>query len=834
MKNVVFQSEESSSAIGTEEKAPVIEHKTGTLAFLEAGGGYEVGSPASLPPEAYADATPDVSLSDFFSRPARIYTFTWNESDALGTSVSFNPWQLFFAQTPIQNKLLNYAWLKCDLKVKILVNASPFYYGAMLAAYTPLPNFHPNSITQDAGTRYFIPYSQRPHVWIYPQNNEGGEMTLPFLWQKNWLSTVAVQDFIDMGNLAFLNVSALQSANGVSGTGVTISVYAWAENVVVSGPTCGLLYQSDEYGQGAVSSIASAVATSMKALSKVPIIGKYATATQMGAEAVASVASRLGFSNPPVLADVVPFKPTPLPPLATTEISYPFDKLTVDSKNELSVDPSLVGLPSHDELSISHMCGRESYLTVFPWTSTNSTDDLLFSTAVTPMMFDLENVASKKLFQTPMCYIGNMFQYWRGDIIIRLRFVCSQYHRGRVRIIYDPSGNATQNILNTPTTQTTCFNEVVDLTKDTNVEIRVPFGQALAWCQTFVPTAASQIPFTVGNGTTFNHVPNITNGTLAVRCVTALTAPTASSTIQCIVSVRGADNLEFASPQDVSTKYSFFASQSAEYEETTSQQIVAGHAPSTAAPGRFLINHGENVVSLRQLLRRMQYSRSTDVSASVTAGTMKYYAEQFFRLPIQPGYDPTGIHVAKGIIVPASNFPYNFVAMTYLSWLTPSFIGTRGSVNWAVNIDAQGSSTVKQIQVARYTLTPITNYASAINTTAIGSNGVVANFYCNIASYGASSAGAALQNQLTNGAISFQAPMYSAYKFNVTSPSNSTTVLGQDDTSRQSLRLTMNVDATSITDIKSHWYTGAGTDFTLVFFLNVPTVFVYASSPIPV
>nr|ULF99957.1 MAG: hypothetical protein 2 [Marnaviridae sp.] len=814
-------------AMGTSEQHDISEESTATLSFLEKAAGYSVGKPAVLPPESYSDATPNVGLAEFLSRPVKINTFTWNESDTVGTSVTINPWQLFFTDNNIRNKLFSYAWLKCDLKIKVMINASPFYYGANLCSYQPLPSFHDGGVVTDTATRYFIPLSQRPHIWIYPQNNEGGEMVLPFMWPKNWISTLKNQDFLDMGALNFRVVSPLTSANGVTTSGVTITTYAWAENVVLSGPTYGLLLQSDEYSKTPVSSMASAVAASMKALSKVPLIGKYATATQIGAEAIAQVASNLGFSNPPVISDVHPLKPVNVPPLASAEISYPIEKLSIDPKNELSVDPTLVGLSGEDELSIQHLISRESYITQFPWSTTNAADDLLFNTAIVPGMYDID--ASGKMYMSPMAWVSQAFQYWRGDIIIRLRFICSQYHRGRVRIIYDPSASSAQNILNNIPTQTAVFNEVIDLTKDTNVEIRVPYNQDIAWLQTFNPFSAAQVPFTVGNSTTFNHVPGTSNGILAIRCVTALSAPVASSSINCIVSVRGADNLEFAAPSEFPARYSYFIQQSEEYEETESHQIVAGHAPSVAAPGRYLVNHGESIVSLRQLLRRFCYSRTSSSDSSGTAANMRVWSESFNRFPMYNGYDPTGINTAVSLLAGA-NAPYNFCQMTYLNWFTPAFLGYRGSINYVINID-NFSTAIKAAQVSR-TEVKLSGYGSNLFSQTWANNTPSNNtrYWSNIVQP-FTNGGGALTNQLTNGSLCFQTPMYSAYKFNTTTPRNSTSTISQDDTSYQMLKFTATANATNAGPNFFHWFVGAGTDFTTHFFLNVPTIYVYSSVP---
>nr|ULF99945.1 MAG: hypothetical protein 2 [Marnaviridae sp.] len=725
--------------------------------------------------------------------------------------------------------MTNYAWLKCDLKIKIMVNASPFYYGTTLVSYHPLPSFHTQSITNDTGTRYFIPYSQRPHIWIYPQNNEGGEMTLPYLWPKNWLSTLVNQDFIDMGKLTYFPVVTLQSANGVAAGGVTISTYAWAENVVLSGPTSGFVMQSDEYSMGPVSSVASAVSNAANALTGLPMIGSFMTATKIGASTVASIASSLGFSNPPVIENTLPIKNQGIPQLASPEISYPIEKLTIDPKNELTVDPSAVGLPPNDELSIQHLTNKESYLTTFNWSSVDASDALLFSSAVTPEMFDIDATPTAPMYLTPMAWISSMFNHWRGDIIFRFRFICTQYHRGRVRIIYDPSGSAAANILNITATQSVVFNEVVDLTKDTNVEIRVPYQQALAWCTTFNPVSAAQVPFTVGSGTTFKHVPSITNGMIAVRVVTSLTSPILASTVQCIVSVRGAENLEFSNPSDISTRYSYFSPQSDEYEETDSNLVIAGHSKPNLDPNRYLINFGEQITSVRQMLRRFQYYRSTSYS-NAFGGAVQYKQISMYKIPPFFGYVVGGWDTAKGVIATGTNFPMNYCGNTYLHWIIPAFIGQRGSINYSLVQD--GSLATLQMAARQPTVSLVQCTETAISLS--GSSSVATSAMRDTALAGASSSGIMAANNFTTAGVTWQFPNYSSYKFNVTSPLNFTAALMQDDTDTQSQRILTGSTKSSTATTASHWFVAAGTDFMPLFFLNVPTVFVYASLPVAV
>jgi len=87
------------------------------------------------------DYTPSAELADFLSRPVLIDTITWTEGAAAPNSVLL-PWHLFLNNAVIKRKIDNYNFLCGNLHIKAVVNASPFYYGSLLLAYTPLPAFY--------------------------------------------------------------------------------------------------------------------------------------------------------------------------------------------------------------------------------------------------------------------------------------------------------------------------------------------------------------------------------------------------------------------------------------------------------------------------------------------------------------------------------------------------------------------------------------------------------------------------------------------------------------------------------------------------------------------
>ena len=770
------------------------------------------------------DAADMATLSDFLSRPVLIQSLTWSQTTPVGFWTSVNPWASFFNEARIAKKVANFAFMRGNLKLKVVVNGSPFYYGALRLCYRPLNNFKSDTIKGTNLQNNFLPYSQQPGIMIRPGKNQGGEMTLPFVWPKTWFR-LGVDSLYDLGFLGYFVYVDLRSANAAAGQSVNVSVYAYMEDAQLTSST--LIPQSsekDEYGDGPISRPASVVAATAAKLKDTPIIGKYATATEIGARAVSSIAKLFGFTNVPVIANTAPFAPAAGPILASTEQGFPLSKLTLDAKNELAVSPEATGLPHEDELVISKLCGHESIITTFSWDTTNVPNDLLFTSRVTPRMYYSTAITNNAVVdQTPMCMVSSLFKYWRGDIIFRFNIIRSEYHRGRLLISFDPSGSSSANVFNTSNTTTALYTTVVDIEEADNVEFRVPYQQALAYLTTRTADTwdATDVPW---RDTVFNSaaVGNTCNGYISVRVLNELSAPVASATVTTIVSVRAADNIEFANPIDPPKFCSYFSAQSAEVTD-----VLTSKVPSTD-PQRSRVYMGEKVVSLRPLVRRYCYlGPITLTGATGTTQQALYYF--FHKMPPVWGFDPSG-EQSVGKLVGSGNANFNYASWTPITWLANAFVYYRGSVNWTFNVDSPGK-VMNNVMVQRIvrnanngvsTASPTANmYAMAFQQAVIGNGGA---------------SGMTFTNQQTQGGLSLAVPNYTNHKFQTTNITASTVPAisggSYDGSNLDTCALTI-LDNQIPAYTQLHRYVGAGTDFNLHFFLNVPSLVCYASIPNP-
>lgn len=621
----------------------------------------------------------DDSLSKFFERPIYVQRYSWLPGSGAPLTGVFDPWTLFFENPRVINRICNYQLLNAKLKVKFMLNGNSFYYGRLMADYVPLRSLDDVTSANTLAIENAVAASQRMHLFLDPTTSQGGVMTLPFIFWKNSLE-IPSSEWNQMGTIYLRELEALKHANAAT-TPVEITIAVWAEDVVLSCPTtvepAGLVAQAgkmsktaDEYSSSPISNMASSVAQMAGRLASVPVIGAYARATQMAASSVGMLARVFGYSRPAILQDVAPMRPTLVGNLCNTDCGDPVTKLTVDSKQELSIDPRIFGADLGDELVISKIASIQSYLTQFPWTVARAANDCLFQIRVNPRV----NVNVGLAYHLPACAFASMpFTYWRGTMRYRFQVVASGLHQGRLKIVYDPSyvNSVESNV---------SFTKVIDLANERDFTIDVAWGQS----RTFLSMAAQITSATHFANGTVGGLNASCNGVLSVYVQNTLVSPNSAinNDISINVFVSACDDIEFAQPseaqfQSLGTLYAL-TPQSEEISipievnaptSTASAECMASCDDSDHTSAVFF---GEKIVSFRQLLRRYQYHSS--YLGPLTGDFM--WRVQTTDFPPYRGYSANALHTTSAV-APNS---YNYVKSTLLHFLSPAFLGVRGGM----------------------------------------------------------------------------------------------------------------------------------------------------------
>jgi hypothetical protein len=690
---------------------------TQTLSFRDGTEQWHAGINTSY--DATRDVTyhEDVPLAEFFSRPIKVATYNWATSDASPFYQAFDPWTLFLTNNRVSNRMSNFQNFSGTLHVKFLVNGNSFNYGRIMCDYAPL-SFYDNMSSFTVATDNLCQASQRLHLYIDPTVSQGGELELPFIWVYDKVNLTSAE-YNRLGTIYMREMAALKHAGGAVST-VNISVFIWATDVKLSIPTIndisGIVPQAgsyDEYGMKPMSMMATAVASAAGKLGNIPMIGKYARATQMMAGAAASVASLFGFSRPAVIDNYVDMRAAPISRIANYNVSDNVAKLSLDAKQELSIDPSIVGFGAGDELAITSIASKESYLHQFLWTTAKVSGDPLWSARVGPVA----RVASGTYYIPAITYATLPFQYWRGSVTYRFQIVASGFHKGRLLVVWDPYAQTSAPETNVQ------YSKIVDLAEERDFTFEVGWGDN----KTYLLTNALTTMQNYQAGAVYNTPSANYNGVVSVYVLNDLVTPSSVANNDIIVNVfiSACDDWKVAAPfpnlyQDLApttanTPQSGTFEEVDETEKNAPRIEMAKEAISMCQPlvsDADSVYFGETITSLRQLMRRYSLWSSLYGVNVATAGIQQLRMPDF---PPNRGYSVNG-----AVLKTANNF--NPSKGTILNYLSYGFIAFRGGLRHKVLINGFPTNTnsvttmVRDVNLPTYTAIYATGNADVITS----------------------------------------------------------------------------------------------------------------------
>jgi hypothetical protein len=637
-------------------------------------------------------------------------------------------------------------------------------------------------------------------------------MTLPFFWYKDW--AINSSDAPLLGSLALHSPQPLRNANSVAGGSVTISIYAWASNVELSKPTSqsrtvrkrvktraiSFALNSDEYGDGPLSGPASAVASAAGGLTSLPYIGGLARATQIGAGAVSRVAKFFGFTNAPNIANIEPFKGLPYGGFTSSDICPATHPLALDPKTELTVDPSTLGLPVVDELNVEHFCGVHSYLKTVDWDEAQTPGTLIFQAQLDPDT--MQRVNGLNIYPTPFAHAAKAFEYYRASFRLSFDIICSQYHRGRLVIMYDANNLASPPGIGAITELPSY---IVDISEESHIELEFPYTQEVAYQESgeYDSTVDWGQLSTSGNGRIFVYVQN------------QLTSPIASAPVGILMSASVYD-VKFMTPK-VPSGARQFVSQSAS-SLTSGTEMSNPIVDVTSAPcEQDLVYGGEAIPSIRKLLKRHCHSWS---HSFVTIGTGLYRTS--ITQALYP-FGPTYVNnVSSNLFNSAALDRVNYASHTFVGWFSPCFAARRGSMYWAVTQPPPEGQSGTISSIVRSPVSLLMTASNMFVTANLGtSSSLVAEDAVTDIGLRFGN-GAFVTNTQTQSGVTALIPFYSNHKFVGTHPRSYSRTYNNSNAWTYSVNRGFKQDA-STADVED-FYCAAGPDFGLHFFTGVPTI----------
>lgn len=691
-------------------------------------------------------------LQDFFRRPIEIANFPITAGATVQTN--YDVWSLWSLVPSVRAKLKNYAYFKGNLHLRIAVSGAPQHYGRLLFSYQPYAAV--NSNLQKLLNATLTYGDMRPLLWNYLSQARGSitvdvkandpvEMTCPFISSKPMFrlyntSTSVISDvtnFTDFTNAGELHVVSLAPISSVSPTPsqVYVQIYAWMEDVELGCPTGTVLTITTESGEvderdaGPIERFASGAAELSSALSVVPKIGPLAVASNIFFTGLASIASIFGWSRPVLTDDPVLVKNSPFQNGANTIGSETSLRITLDPKQELSIDPSIGG-SNEDEMCITALSRVSTYLTTIAWQAGWTPMVPFWHCRVSPCLDTWTTNGTNSWYQpTGMSFASMPFKYWRGTIKYKFEIVTSAFHRGKIAVFYEPNVNHFTLVTGAVNTNKQ-FLCIVDIQETQTFEVCVAWANPREWGTIYPASAIRKVQYGSSIDVT---LPHYTNGFISVMPFTALQSPDGSDTpinvfVSCddlMVNFMQEDNVPQA--RKIRTESGVVSDNS----------VTCFELNKTMSEVKDICLHhfGERPASFRSLMKRYVTTAQVTKAAGGTASHI-------------------GMLTAYMNIFPLSNLPYGATSPTYndlFTYLRYAYLGSRGSVRKRLRFSSGVTYTGTQQIV-------VTNQSadSGGSNTAAFTDGSFATYSLN---------GSVQFVPTSNGGVEFELPFYSTNLF---------------------------------------------------------------------
>jgi len=558
----------------------------------------------------------------FLNRPIKVLTGTWATTDAFNTDLFdisiFTQFTTFAMWT---SKHFGFKFVKYDTTMKTIFNPSPFHAGSVYVWWNPIPvSMRSNKLIalDTIHTADLICKSQKPGT-LYTCGEDAIEITIPYVSPTLGIDKSDAATRWDSGSFVGTVAGALRTGTGANT--VNWSIWMHFNNVELFGPWTvnGVVSKSkssrkvidsgniveQESPTGPISSVLDVGTSVFNSLSGIPFLSAFCQPAAWVTTALSGAASAVGWSKPDIQSAPNFIMKNYHHGSANASGYNMSDKLSVMGDNFLTVNPG-ISFRMEDEMSINFIKSQWSIFSRFNFLSTNVVGDVLHFSQLTPSNFQtnftLPGVLTHNLIHfTPVAYLGSVFQYWRGGFEFKFVFLKTGYHAGSLSFIYNAD-----NITPSSVDMAYLHKTVIDLQDGTELCVSVPYSSSDPWKN-----------------------KDETSGRLYVEVVSPLRFPdTVSSTVEVLVYIRAAPDMEFAVPRVLQPR-PIYVTNGVEVENTGTLACssIGGTVQRTIQSSHAEFCIGEKIMSLSSLLKRgVPLYLDTSLTFSQSFSMQAYYA----------------------------------------------------------------------------------------------------------------------------------------------------------------------------------------------------------------
>lgn len=527
------------------------------------------------------------------------------------------------------DKVANFEYFKATSCLKIMTNTPPTIAGRLWICFAPLQDFTRTGFRmRDKSLASLTSY---PGVELDLQLNNSVTLDVPWLDDRECLSITGNTQELRNCHVHVYQLTPILASGPFK---INLQIFGWFKDIELKGPTGRLpsvspvinaRFQIATEAPGPVTEISGMISKGASALKEVPVIGTVASAVSWVANLTNKVASIFGWSRPITGSSSEAFCNIPARGYAAIKASD--NAVVLGFANDNSVSEVNQNFTQDiDEMQVEHICNRPAVVHSGVWVDNAISGAKLLEMPVGPQINDLtrtHQIGDDMLMDLSLFeYLATLFGYWRADIHLRVSFVKTAFHTGRVEIFYVP-GIQIEDIDNIDSTN--CYRQILDLSQQTEFEMVIPFMSQYVMANTGPFNEGAYRPY---------HAP----GRFMIRALTPLMHPDNVSTSIGVVVWKWATNVAFSAPIDQGLKTYFYGVPAklqiaVDNQATVENMVVFGgeNSPDTTLNAVQTVC-GEIIVNTRALTRAhrpnaFNVTNTTIVTASVGEDTGGYIAK---------------------------------------------------------------------------------------------------------------------------------------------------------------------------------------------------------------
>jgi len=611
-------------------------------------------------------------IKEFMRKPISLATGIFSVTDLpVGIQQTYDLYNLYLQNDIIQQKIKGHLGIRGKFVIRIIVNGNRFQQGRYFLAFFNTAGAI--SASQDAPwlnlhTATLCQRTQLPKVSIDINRDTEAVFEVPFISAySHMLVKGSNVVYTNPGKFLLCCYSPLVAPTG--STIATYSIYGHMEDVDLVTPTVPQArinfkssaksirstgnqdHQRNEQEQANLGPITSTLRNVSKAadiVAKIPMLSAIAAPVAWFTDISASVANVFGWSNPLDLSEVTRAIQTIIPYANNVDMPDAAMPLALYARNTIEVLPGLGGTDI-DEMSIDYLKTIPAYFVSFDLNTANVNGERIWRDFLAPVNFTTTIVDNSRTVVgwTPVAYLSQFFNYYRGGFIFKFHVVSTEFHSGRYSVDFYPAEgriSTTISFAQAPYVH----REIIDLREGNEFTFHVPYTSI----SNYRPTNQ---PF----------------GGIAVHCINPLVAPASvSSVVKVLVEVCGAPDFEYAGlTTGLHTLNAPSAPQSNINFAPKVDSITEGTIGDSDLTDDRLLNSrhcmGEKVMSVLTILKHNNQFVTPDQGTTATAGAIAPF-----------GINAYGFGGAINNDSPFKSDLYSMISAMYAM--------SRGAVRWKV------------------------------------------------------------------------------------------------------------------------------------------------------